>query len=1573
MKFYEWIPWLQRSAGSAATGAASAVQEGRRAVERAELQAKLKAEAEANRKQQELNAQKAARIEMLKDNLYHAARRKAAEQLKTYGIAVTPTNLKRQLDSKFTWAQQTFQAMQTEMRQKALKQVFPLGEIPSSLSVSDAEKVEAGINQQWAIHWMEAGDFEKANEYLAKAKAIEIYGFPKIEPVTAPMDEVPPTVTIPDVTVEPTIKKPFIAGQDLMQAIQKQKELGIPLPPTLAVNEKGEIDISPGQRNFFWKLVGDVFWSMDRNAGTIAGKSPEDRSGAEEGFLEAYNKVQEKYSGKATEIDPNNYFEADEFAAYANLPLSKQILGEVTNPMWILAFLIPGVREMRVGMLAKSLQMGAAGTRMGRVGEVGIKTARYGLWPVEAFERAVEWVIKAPFKYGGQLIRRIKPKTPTPMAELEAQIASYDARIAEIDALLAKPGRLPQGVGTRKSIGLEKAELEAAKEIAETVKNSPPDLAVKQITSYLDEHEMALGGRKIPYGAGEVPGFWGVTTEQINAKVGIYKGFIESFEKVTLPKAEAGLARELHFNPKNLIRPTAKTIAGESEKVVKRSAIAKELSDKLAVTIRRGHYRGKAAGIYKTKKEIIRFKQGDIQTISHEVGHFLDEKIPKTFATKISGEEASRLLAEYAGKKTPGEAFSEFIRFYVTEPAKAKTKAPSFHKYFEKTLESFPEVRDALLTARADYTRWLEMPATSKVSSQISLEEEALGVGERMSGALHKFLTDVSDDLHPLKQFMDVARKEGMELIPEEDPYIWARLLRGNISKANVFIDKGTFGKKFWKIVGDKVVPDFKNKGLTDILKPISQPGKWQDFNTYLVSRRAIELGKKNIATGILEGDAKIAIRELESKYADFPKVAKDLYNYQGDLLKYIQEMGLIDEVLYKKLSSYEYYVPFHRAMDSLQARGFMGKKLASIASPIKRISGSEREIINPLESIIKNTHTLISAADRNRVGILMANLADKNPELGRLFEKIPTPMSRVAQVTADDLGIKLEGLTAKETEAVFNIFRPSMFSSENIVTVLVNGKRQHFMVDPDLYRGLLALDVESMGMLIKMMSYPAKWLRAGATLSPDFALARNPFRDMMTAFCYSNYGFIPPVDFLKGLATTIGRTKDYWLYRMSGADHAMLVSLDRQYLRRTFGEIVEGKKFTQYLKHPVEGLRVMSEFTEKATRMGEFKLGISQIKDPTLAGIGSREISLDFSEIGAKTRALNNIIAFFNANIRGWARMGMAFREHPMRTSLKVFTGITLPSMLLYMRNRNDPRWKEIPQWQKDLFWIYMTDDHIYRIPKPFELGLIFGSGPERFLEYLDNKDPKLFDTWVESAVNVGSPGFLPTALLPIIEGMTNYDFFLGRPVVPASRQDLPPQMQYTRYTSEFSKEIGELLNLSPAKIDNIINDWTGGLGRYAISGLDEILKGTGISPDISEPSPTLADRPVIKALVVRDPYGSSGESVNRFYETLEEYTKHEQALKHYLQTGEEAKFERHKSQHPELLFQYDWQTGSFYSASARYLRRVSRDLSEIRKKEDLIYADPNISPQEKRRLIDEINRLKTDIAVEALANLGE
>ena len=874
-----------------------------------------------------------------------------------------------------------------------------------------------------------------------------------------------------------------------------------------------------------------------------------------------------------------------------------------------------------------------------------------------------------------------------------------------------------------------------------------------------------------------------------------------------------------------------------------------------------------------------------------------------------------------------------------------------------------------------------ENRAVERVFNRISLKEPKASVRDRLSSGWTRFKTEMLDDLDPLKGFTNVARRTAGDIATEKDPYIAGRLIRGNTGKADVFLEQGTFGKEFYLQEGRIARPNFRGPGLAQILQPVKEPTAMRDFIAYITSRRAVGLTARKIKTGIPEADAAEAIRTLEAQYPNFPEVAKAVYKYQDDLLVYGEEMGLLDPGLVQRLRTQADYVPFHRVMEELESSGFgrgLGKKLANVTSPIKRIKGSERPIVNPLESIVKNTYMMISAADRNQVGVLMAELAQNSPELQALFKKIPTPMTRVAQVTAKELGISIEGLGNADVEKIFDVFRPSFRNQDNVVTVLVKGQRQYYEVDPDLYRSMLALNRSEMNMVLKVMAFPARTLRAGAILSPDFMI-RNPVRDQFAAMAYSNYGFIPGVDFLKGIGEVLGKSDDYLLYKMSGAEHSMLVSVDREYLKKSFDQVLRGKGPVDYVKNPLEGLQVLSELSEKGTRMGEFARGIRSGASPTEAGFAARDL-MDYNKMGTAARVLNQVIPFFNAAIRGSDKMITSFKTNPVRTTAKVTAAITIPSLLLYAWNRNNPRWEEIPQWQKDLFWIFIPpgdDSTIIRIPKPFELGILFGSVPERMWEYWDTKDRSILDEVFGSVRAAASPGFMPQAILPFIENVANHSFFLDRPIVSRSREDFPPELQFGGRTSETSKVIarafrvlGPWADWSPAKIDNVIRAWGGGLGGYATSAIDKLLAGTGIVNQPPDPEGTLADVPVVKAFVVRDVYGSGSASLDRFYEELDKLQEHEKFLKEMFRLGEEKKFEDYKGKHPEALLFYDWERKDHYSASARYFRRVAREISKVRKGQRLVFESRTMDPKEKRRRIDQSNR---DITVLARAALDE
>lgn len=130
--------------------------------------------------------------------------------------------------------------------------------------------------------------------------------------------------------------------------------------------------------------------------------------------------------------------------------------------------------------------------------------------------------------------------------------------------------------------------------------------------------------------------------------------------------------------------------------------------------------------------------------------------------------------------------------------------------------------------------------------------------------------------------------------------------------------------------------------------------------------------------------------------------------------------------------------------------------------------------------------------------------------------------------------------------------------------------------------------------MLTRAMSYPTKWLRAGATtFSPEFGI-RNPLRDQMTAYIQTKYGFKPGYDILRGLYHMTGKTELWQKFNASGAAHS--ATLDRNYISKNLKGMLQKGSVKGMVKHPLELLQAISEYTEEATRVGEFTRGMKRI-----------------------------------------------------------------------------------------------------------------------------------------------------------------------------------------------------------------------------------------------------------------------------------------------------------------------------------------------------------------------------------------
>ena len=815
--------------------------------------------------------------------------------------------------------------------------------------------------------------------------------------------------------------------------------------------------------------------------------------------------------------------------------------------------------------------------------------------------------------------------------------------------------------------------------------------------------------------------------------------------------------------------------------------------------------------------------------------------------------------------------------------------------------------------------------AQKKILDKISVGESAPKEG----WSWDKFYRQAIDDLHPLKAV-------------DEDAYQLARLTRGQFGKAEHFIEHGTFDFNTYKTNG---------KPLAEIIEPVARD--LDGFRAYLASKRAIEIEASGRKSGMdLEAAQRVAA-EGEGKYG---RAAADLQGYQENLLAYLRDSGVISGDAFTAMrEAGQNYVPFYRVFEP--ESGAPAGKGFGPGSPIKKLKGSERDIVDPLESIVKNTYAFISVAERNAVGI---KLIDALKEQG---EKVTTgKLPRDAELVDY---LKEQGIT--EPEKLADFVQSAAREDGDTLSAWRDGKREQVQVkDPELVAAFRGLDQSSVDMLIRVLAAPAKFLRAGATLSPDF-IVRNIVRDFMTAFVNSGSALFSPIDTIKGLVGVVRKDVDFQNWMKGGGANATMVALDRRYLqeslRKLNGETGLMERGWNVVTSPIRGLRLVSELAENATRLGEFKKLTGESKaDIQSAAYASREVTLDFARIGASMRAYNMITAFGNAQIQGLDRIGRAFVDRPTNTMAKVAGGITLPSVLLWWANHEDPRYQELPHWQKDMFWIVMTKDHVFRIPKPFELGVVFGSGVERILDATVGQNKEAFDGLGKSIAQVIMPNYIPTAGQPLLEQFANRSSMSDRTLIPADMEKLLPEYQYTPYTTEVAKKLGQVVSAfpgirsesmgpgapfgpvaravsSPILLENYVRAWTGGLGVYAMQAADAALRKTGVLPDPVTPTPTLSDIPVVKAFMVRYPSAST-QSIQDFYDQHEVTKRYYDTWLAKAKEGDVDAMSRIQAAGGPMMFVR--------------LDAIKETLSDHSKLVRDIYKNQTITAPEKRQLID-------------------
>lgn len=613
-------------------------------------------------------------------------------------------------------------------------------------------------------------------------------------------------------------------------------------------------------------------------------------------------------------------------------------------------------------------------------------------------------------------------------------------------------------------------------------------------------------------------------------------------------------------------------------------------------------------------------------------------------------------------------------------------------------------------------------------------------------------------------------------------------------------------------------------------------------LGAYLGAERCLEMARLARAEGktykFPKGLTEQECQDFVNKAPQQFKAAADIfYKVNDNVISIMEDAEVFSHDLAKTLrTKYRKYCPLLRDFsDTAAADSFIGglteggRGIGNVSVPLKRINieGSERGVLNPLETILKSYAVMLNRAERNKVA-LMAVENSRTADLHELIQEVP-------------------GTTADPKNCVF--------------TVLINGKKKAYKTTQDLYGPIVGYNLPAANLAFGVARTAARMLRTGATMSPSFIL-RNVLRDTVFAGIASKNGFIPIVDTIRG---AIALAKDPAMraeFEAAGVTEYNFYSSQKSRIKSLDAMAGETPASAwEIMKAVFSRLEATSDFFESSTRMGEYMKARQKGLSMEEAARAAREVTLDFSRSGRVGEQVNQVVPFFNACLQGGDKMVRLFREDFVGTSLKVLKYIVLPSLLIMAMNWDEDWYKDLDPDVKNNYWCLGRN---IRIPKPQEAGVLFGSGIEALFQQAADKDKDAVSNFLKAFSSNMMPSVLPTLILPLIEWSANYSFFKGRPLVGNKYSRLPDELQYNDYTSELSKGIGSALKVSPMKIDNLVRGYTGTMGALLWS-----MAGEPFAKANNLPAKHFSELPFVRDFNVTD--ANLSRPMNEFYGILD------------------------------------------------------------------------------------------------------
>lgn len=824
--------------------------------------------------------------------------------------------------------------------------------------------------------------------------------------------------------------------------------------------------------------------------------------------------------------------------------------------------------------------------------------------------------------------------------------------------------------------------------------------------------------------------------------------------------------------------------------------------------------------------------------------------------------------------------------------------------------------------------------------------------------------------------------------------YVGARIATGNADVMSAVLH---YGAPEWR---DGVIQ--YRPGTRGLLEVLGDIGPDLDaWLSWMAGNRGRELMAQGRENNLTQADVDILVGKARGKEAKFEKARQEYLAINRAMLDLAEQSGMIDPQA-RKLWESDWYIPFYRTGDADQDSPLLAPRtkrgLSHQTAGIKALKGGETATNDLLENILTNWIKLADSSLKNMALLkTVDNLkgTDFIKDETMKFKSVLVSRSQIIeriradreylQAVADALGMldageldlvsEIAKLDQKGFDTLWTMVAPT---DPDVIRVQRGGKSEYFRVlDPALLRAVAHVNFAGFhDPITRTGRWFKRLLTAGVTAAPDF-IARNFVRDAVHAWAINKDGFSLAKSSLAGLSAALKEDADYRRLMFAGASfqggyvHGTDPEASAQIVRRALEKkgltpqqidahtstvLDTPAKLGHALRRGWERYREIGDKVENANRLATFKAAIAAGKPLAQAVYEAKDL-MDYSMRGnfIALQWFTDMVPFLNARLIGLQKLGRAVAEDPKVVAIKL-AQVAAFSLALAMLNDDDDRYKELPDWEKDAYWHFWIGAQHWRIPKPFEIGVLAGTIPERFYRAWVSKtqpNEKLLWSLKHNFWETLSFNPVPQFVLPMLETWGNRNWYFDKPIESQADQKKVPEARYDSRTSETMRKLGEWTGTSPKMLEHLWGGYTGTMGGYALSLVDRITRVADDAPP--RPSMQASDISALGSFW-RGSSPSRGTSWETdFWDRKQEVDEIWQTVRALRKEGEGERADRYIAENRGKL------------RYRKALDHASEQLSGVKKRMERIANDPHMAPGEKRLKLDELQRRRNELARKA------